>query len=224
MFLGTCKKEKSDNPAQLLQLVLNACNRQKTWNDATYCTICIALDGEAKHGDTLAILTMTSDLLVDSPIYALLQPLKFMNLLVSPDDITTDKDPKHIIKCQQNIFMQKKGISILDFHITPLILCVHLESNGVTSHCLWALLNPNDKQDVILAYLLLKEIWSLPPPPANGDPSFAQAWHALNLYGEFTWNLVLSYVCIDLSLNEQLIHLSMATHLVFHCYQHNSAG
>jgi len=41
----------------------------------------------------------------DSPIYAQLRPLELMNLLIGPDDLTADKDPKHIIKCQWNIFM-----------------------------------------------------------------------------------------------------------------------
>jgi hypothetical protein len=224
LFSGTCKKEKSEEHAQLIKLLLNACNKQKTRNNTTYRTICIASDGEAKRGDALAILAMTSDLSVDSPIYAQLRPLEFMNLLVGPDDITADKDPKHIIKRQRNVFMRKKGVSILDFRITPSILCTHLESNGVTSHRLRALLNPNDKQDVLLAYSLMKEIWSLPPPPAHSNPSFAQARRALNLYGEFARNLVLPYVCIDLSLDKQLIHLSAAAHLAFHCYRHNSAG
>ena len=64
----------------------------------TYHTICIASDGKAKCGDALAILTITSDLSEDSPIYAQLRPLEFMNLLIGPDDLTADKDPKHIIK------------------------------------------------------------------------------------------------------------------------------
>jgi hypothetical protein len=228
VFSGTCKKEKSDEHARLIKLILDACNRQKTRNHTTHRTLCIASDGEAKRGDALAILTMTSELSVDSPIYAQLRPLELMNLLVGPDDITADKDPKHIIKRQRNVFMRKKGVSILDFRITPSILRTHLESNGVTSHRLRALLNPNDKQDVILAYSLMKEIWSLPSPPAHSDPSqdpsFARARRALNLYGEFARNLVLPYVCIDLSLDEQLIHLSTAAHLAFHCYRHNSAG
>ncbi len=134
MFSGTCKKEKSNEHAQLIKLVLSACDRQKSQHNATYRTICIASDGEAKRGDALVILTMTSDLSEDSPIYAQLRPLEFMNLLVGPDDLTADKDHKHIIKCQRNVFMQKKGISVLDFHITPSILCMHLELNGVTSH------------------------------------------------------------------------------------------
>jgi len=48
---------------------------------------------------------MTSDLSEDSLIYAQLRPLEYMNLLIGPDDLTADKDPKHIIKHQQNIFM-----------------------------------------------------------------------------------------------------------------------
>jgi hypothetical protein len=186
--------------------------------------ICIASDGEAKRGDALAILTMTSELSVDSPIYMQLHALEFLNLLVGPDDITADKDAKHIIKHQRNTLMRKKGIEVLGFCITPSILRLHLQSHGVSSHRLRSLLNPNDKQDVILAYSLLKEIWGLPPPAANDSPPFAQARRALNLYGEFAQSLVLPYICVDLNLDEQLIHLSTVAHLAFHLFRHNSAG
>ena len=224
LFSGTCKRETSEEHARLIKILLQACNRQKERGNATYRTICIASDGEAKRGDSLVILTMTSELSVDSPIYALLRPLEFLNLLVGPDDITADKDPKHIIKRQRNVFMRKRGVEVLGFCITPSILRLHLESNGISSHRLRSLLNPNDKQDVVLAYSLLKEIWTLPPPSADSSPSFARARRALNLYGEFARNLVLPYVCIDLNLDEQLIHLSTAAHLMFYLYRHNSAG
>ena len=69
LFSGTCKKEKSEEHAQLIKTILNACNKQKTRGNATHRTICIASDGEAKCGDALVILTMTSELSVDSPIY-----------------------------------------------------------------------------------------------------------------------------------------------------------
>ena len=224
LFSGTCKREKSEEHACLIKRLLQACNRQKERGNVTHRTICIASDGEAKRGDALVILTMTSELSVNSPIYALLKPLKFLNLLVGPDDITADKDPKHIIKRQRNVFMRKKGVEVLGFCITPSILRLHLKSNGISSHRLRSLLNPNDKQDVVLAYSLLKEIWTLPLPSENCSPSFAWARCALNLYGEFARNLVLPYVCIDLSLDEQLIHLSTTAHLMFYLYRHNSAG
>ncbi|KAH9981880.1 hypothetical protein BJV77DRAFT_1062507 [Russula vinacea] len=88
MFLGTCKKERSEEHMQLIKTILRA------W-DMTHCTICIASDGEAKRGDSL------------------LNPLKFLNLLVGPDDITADKDHKHIIKRQWNTLMCKRGIEVL---------------------------------------------------------------------------------------------------------------
>jgi hypothetical protein len=188
-----------------------------------YRTVSIASDGEAKRGDALVILTMSSQLSEGSPIYTQLQQLELMNLLVGPDDITADKDFKHVIKRQRNIFMRNKGVEIQGLCITPSILRLHLKSNGVSSHRLQSLLNPNDKQDVILAYSLLKEIWSLPPPPPDSSPAFACARSALNLYGRFAQNLVLPYVCIDFNLAEQLISLSAATHLAFHLYRDNSA-
>ena len=111
---------------------------------------------------------MTTELSTDSSIYTLLQSLKFLNLLVGLDNITVDKDFKHIIKRQWNIFMHAKGIEILGFCITPAILHSQLKHHGILPHHLGSLLNPNDKQDVLLAFSLLREIWSLPPPPSCG--------------------------------------------------------
>ncbi|KAH9010205.1 hypothetical protein EDB83DRAFT_2234413, partial [Lactarius deliciosus] len=224
LFSGTCKKETSKQHAWVIKMVLDACNRQKRRNNATYRTVCIASDGEAKHGDALVIQTMTSELSVDSLIYALLRPLDFLNLLVGPDDITVDKDFKHIIKCQWNVFMHNKGVEILGFCITPSILRSQLEYNGVSSHQLRSLLNPNDKQDVVLAYSLLREIWSLPLPPAGCNLTFALACRTLNIYGQFAQHLMLPYVCVNQNLDKQLIHLSTAAHLVFLLYHHNSAS
>jgi hypothetical protein len=224
MFSGTCKRETSEEHMRVIKTILEACNKQNMRNNSIYRTICIASDGEAKCGDVLVIQTMVSELSTTSPIYVHLRPLKFLNLLVGPDDITADKDFKHIIKRQQNVFMCAKGVEILGFCITPSILHSHLESNDVSSPRLRSLLNPNDKQDVVLVYLLLKEIWSLPPPPENSNPAFTLARRALNVYRGFARHLMLPYICIDLSLEEQLIHLSAAAHLTFHLYHHNSAG
>ena len=200
-------------------------NKQKKQNKSIYQTICIASDGEAKRRDVLVIQAMTSELSTDSPIYTLLQPLEFLNLLVGPDNITVDKDFKHIIKRQWNIFMRAKGIEILGICITPAILRSQLKHHSILPHHLGSLLNPNDKQDVLLAFSLLREIWSLPPPPPVGcDPAFALARRALNIYGQFAQHLMLPYVCVDQILDEQLIHLSAAAHLAFLLYHHNSAS
>ena len=146
-----------------------------------------------------------------------------MNHLIGPDDITPDKDFKHVFKHQRNLLMRHKGVLIQGFCVTPAILRTHLESNGVPPHRLRLLLNPNDKQDVVLMYSLLKEIWSLPPPAADSSPSFARAREALTIYRQFARHLLMPYICIELDLDEQLIHLSAAAHMAFFLYRDCSA-
>jgi hypothetical protein len=224
MFSGTCKKEVGAQHTKLIQTLLTASENQKSnRHGITYRTVCIASDGESKRGDALVRLTMNSTLPPDSPIYEQLKGLELMNLLVGPDDITADKDFKHIFKRQRNLMMRNKGIFIEGFCVTPSILHIHLQSNGVSSMRLRALLNPNDRQDVVLGYSLLKEIWSLPAAAAGSDPAFVWARQALYVYGQFARNLMMPYICVDLDLDEQLIQLSTAAHLALYLYSNNSA-
>ena len=192
-------------------------------NGVTYHTVSIASDGESKRGDALVEITMRWSLSPTSPIYTQLQPLRFLNLLVREDDITADKDFKHIFKRQHNLMLRNKGFLIDGFCITPSILRGQLQANGVPSHQIRSLLNPNDRQDVILSYSLLKEIWSLPPDPKTSNYMFGHARDALKLYGEFARNLIMPYICVDLDLDEQLIHLSTAAHMAFYFYTDNGA-
>ena len=71
MFSGTCKRETSEQHAQVVKTILEACNKQSIRNNTFYCTVCIASDGEAKRGDALVIQTMVSELSLDSPIYSI---------------------------------------------------------------------------------------------------------------------------------------------------------
>jgi len=98
MFLGTCKKETGKKHMHVIRMILKATKKQKNYNGIIYYTVCVASDGEAKCGDALIILTMHSMLSLNSPIYKHLSPLVFMNLLVGQDDITADKDFKHVFK------------------------------------------------------------------------------------------------------------------------------
>lgn len=222
MISWTCKKETSAQHANLIRTIVTTTENQKQHCGGSYCTVCIASDGESNCGKALVCLMMNTALKEDSPIYEQLCPLNFMNYFVDSDDIMADKDFKHVFKCQQNLMMQNKGIFIHGFCITPPILPAHLQSNGVSSFRLCALLPPNDKQYVVLRYLLLKEIWSLPAASSDSDPTFTQACKALHIYGHFTWNLIMPYICMDLNLDKQLIHMSAAAHLALYLYNDNS--
>jgi hypothetical protein len=175
MISSTCKKETGAQHVNLIKTILTATKNQKQCGRVSYYMVCIASDEESKHGKALILLTMNTMLKVDFSIYEQLCPLCFMNYLIGSDDITADKDFKHVFKHQRNLMMQNKEIFIQGFCITPPILCAHLQSNSVSSFQLCTLLNPNDKQDVVLEYLLLKKILSLPATSSGSDPSFSQA-------------------------------------------------
>jgi hypothetical protein len=131
MFSGMCKRETGPHHAHIIQTVLNATTDAKEQNNTTYRTVSIASDGEAKRGDALVILTMGSQLSASLPIYKQLSPLQLMNYLVGPDNLTADKDYKHILKHQHNLLMCTKGVLIQGFCVTLAMLRLQLESNGI---------------------------------------------------------------------------------------------
>ena len=109
------------------------------------------------------------------------------------------------------------------FHITPALLRLHLKANGVSVLRLNYLLNPSDRQNVPLCYTLLKEVWSLPDPATSDTPSFIAARKALQLLGSLFRHIVVPFIQINLSLHEQLSHLSAAAHLATFLYTVNNA-
>lgn len=136
-----------------------------------------------------------------------------MNLLVGNNNLTADKDPKHVMKHCQNFTIHKTGVMVNSFVVTPTLLCFHLQANKVPSHCIAYLLNPSDCQDVSLCYTFMKEIWSLPPPEPTDKPGFVVAREALQMLGSLFRHLVRPFVQVSLSLHEQLVHLSATAHL-----------
>ncbi|KAF8260478.1 hypothetical protein EI94DRAFT_1773692 [Lactarius quietus] len=97
-------------------------------------------------------------------------------------------DYKHIMKPCRNFTIHKSGIMVNGFAVTPTLLHFHLQAN--------------------------KEIWSLPPPALTDKPGFVAARGVLLMLGSLFRHLVLPFVQVSLSLHDQLVHLSAATHLL----------
>ena len=76
--------------------------------------------------------------------------------------------------------------------------------------------NPNDQQDVKLAFDLLKDIWSLSHESTNRNPGVAIAWEVIWILEKV---LVFPYVCVNLSLSEQIEYLSQSAHLLLGFYK-----
>ncbi|PBK90076.1 hypothetical protein ARMGADRAFT_1032672 [Armillaria gallica] len=209
---GTCKRESAMEHAHIIQTVMNAINHEKSGTNLR--TISIASDRETKRGGSLVNLTFQHELSPQSPLYKHVSPVKLplMNFLVGEDEITADKDYRHVFKRIRNLLLRDRGVTVLDVHITPAVLKVHLRTEGHSETHIRYLFKPSDKQDVKLTYDLLKEMWSL-PESSSDKPGFASSRNAIQILGRLFKYLLLPYICVDFSLSEQLQHLSAAAHL-----------
>ena len=184
--------------------------------------VSLASDGESRRGKALAKLTYIAPLAPTSPIYDHLIHLDLFDLFVGADDITADKDYKHVFKRLRNTLLREKGSVVHGVRLTCGLIRKHLRDTGCSDAHIERILNPTDKQDVVLAYTLLKDLWSLPPAdPDMNNQAYIEVRNALRLYGQFSYNLIFPYICTELSLSKQLEHLSMAMHLALALYVHD---
>ncbi|KAF8808492.1 hypothetical protein BYT27DRAFT_7210875 [Phlegmacium glaucopus] len=192
---GDCKKETGAQHAHVFQTVIDGVDsvREETKLRITS----ISSDGEARRGAAFINLTFKRKLLSQSPIFSLLQPLKFLDLHVGDDDLTCDKDYKHIFKRFRNLLFGNA-------------------SEGLSADHIRSLFNPEDAQDVKMAFDMLKDIWNLPrlhAQESSKTPGFLQTWEALWILGKLLFHMIFPYLCVDLSLSEQIEHISAAAHL-----------
>ncbi|KAH8980974.1 hypothetical protein EDB86DRAFT_3133864 [Lactarius hatsudake] len=221
IIAGTCKREDADRHAQLISTVVEACNAESSTIGCPLFSV--ASDGESCRGSALTTLTQKRLLDPNSELHVLLGKLRLLNLLVGDNDITTDKDPKYVMKHCRNFTIHKSGVMINGFVVTPVLLRFHFQANNVPPHRISYLLNPADRQDVPLCYTFMKEVWSLPPPVPTDKPSFVAARDALRMLRSLFRHLVLPFVQVSLSLHEQLVHLSAAAHLAMFLFTAKSA-
>ncbi|KAF8155871.1 hypothetical protein B0H34DRAFT_798966 [Crassisporium funariophilum] len=94
LVFGDCKRKTGKQHANIIQTVLDGINalQEKT----KLRTVSVASNGETQRGSSFILLTFKRQLSSQSPIYPILQPLKFLNLHVGNNDLTCDKDWKHI--------------------------------------------------------------------------------------------------------------------------------
>ena len=217
LISGSCKHKTADEHATLLQAVVDATNDDQ--NLTILQVISLALDRESCHGKALAKLTYVTPLAPSSPIYDQLAHLDLMDYFVGPDNITANKDYKHVFKRLCNAILHENGCVVYSVHLTCGLIHKHLSNSGFTNTHINYVLDPTDKQDVVLAYALLKDLWSLPlADPISSTPTYIKVCETLCIYGKLAYHLVFPYICIELSLSEQLEHLSAAMHLTLVLY------
>ncbi|TEB18295.1 hypothetical protein FA13DRAFT_1649397, partial [Coprinellus micaceus] len=217
-----CGRETGSQHAAVLKAVYDGVNsiQEKT----RIRIVSIASDGESRRGSALVELTFKKLLQESSKIHGMLSPLTFLDLHVGDDDLTCDKDWKHVFKRVRNLLLRDRGVLDDDFRVTPAIIRAHLNSTQADARHVNSVMNPEDLQDVGLAFNLLHDIWALPGLDHHSgletpSPGFQKGREALQILGKLFRRLVTAYLCVELSLSEQLVHLSAAAHLAFVLYK-----
>ncbi|EIW85618.1 hypothetical protein CONPUDRAFT_70379 [Coniophora puteana RWD-64-598 SS2] len=214
---GTCKREDAVTHSRLLQTIIDACRAESVKLAGRLYSL--ASDGETRRGAALVMLTMKKKLTAESNIYRYVGLLKLMNSWVGDDDITADKDWKHVFKRLRNLLLRLLGVHIFGVSISTQSLREHLTSTKTcTETQADAYTDPNDKQDVPLAFNFLKRVWEIPPPSDNDEPTVYVSRVAIRRFGLFLRYLLAPYITPTMSLHEQLVSLSAAAHLALLMY------
>ncbi|EIW83479.1 hypothetical protein CONPUDRAFT_52204, partial [Coniophora puteana RWD-64-598 SS2] len=220
---GTCKREDAVTHTRLLQTIIDACHTESVKLAGRLYSL--ASDGETRRGAALVLLTMKKKLSPQLDIYCYVGSLRLMNDLVGDNDITADKDWKHVFKRLQNLLIRLLGIKIFGVSIPTPVLSKHLTSTRTcTEQQAGAYTNPNNKQDVTLALNFLKRVWEIPPASDMDEPTTQVAQLAIQRFGCFLKFLLVPYIDPSMSLHEQLVSLSATAHLALLMYTDAGPG
>ncbi|EIW81501.1 hypothetical protein CONPUDRAFT_55848, partial [Coniophora puteana RWD-64-598 SS2] len=222
LLSGTSKRESAEAHAELLNAALESVKSSPQCKNIRIASL--ASDGEARRGRALAILTFKTTLSPSSPLYAHLSQLRLMDYHVGDDDITCDKDGRHVFKRARVTVLRPDGTTVEEVVLQPGVVRTHLQDEGHSKSHVDSLFNVADKQDVTTAYQLLRDIWDLPCAKDGSAAIYAQTRDALRTFGQFCRYLLLPYICIDLSLSEQLTYLSAAAHIALALFASPGGG
>lgn len=225
---GSCKREDASSHAVLVGQALEACSGHPKVR-----VYCIATDGDARRRQAIASLTLGRKPEHNSALCDELANLPLFNTLCGKDDVNACTDKKHNDKRCRNTLLRRKGTTIAGVHITIDTIEQHLthitpdnpfcrETPGVLSpSAAAACLNPNDRQNVSLAFRLMSGIATLRTPLPCDSPNFALKRRVLNLLGTLYRLLLDPMTDTQMSLRGQLTNLGAASLVVLALYSAN---
>lgn len=215
---GTCKREEVLSQKQLLDTAREALARKAQHIGGKLYSF--ASDGDSRRRKATVMLTMISKIAADSQLQANLGDLELFDYCCGSDEETADFEYKHLLKHLHNTLLQMKCTTLDGVVLTTQLLKSHLLELGTKDvDGINALLSPKDKQDVKLMYDLLSSITTLPHASSSSTLAVQKTRDVLQLLGQLYTHLLEAYTNINLSLAEQLKHLSAAAHLVIAFYK-----
>ncbi|KAJ6583712.1 hypothetical protein B0H10DRAFT_2234749 [Mycena sp. CBHHK59/15] len=186
----TCKRETTDGQKILLSSARDAVN------------------AKASLMLNVGTLPYSSPSLTSSivKLFKKLGDLPLFDYHCGSDDLTGNIDLKHIFKRFRNTLIRLLATTIDGVVLTPQLIKQHLlRDSKLSPQRIDKILAPNDRQDIKLMYDLLSALAVLPEARETDTPAFRNNRRA--------------YTNVNLSLHEQLVHISAAMHLMMAIYQ-----
>lgn len=238
LFSPSCKTDvKADHIESLLAQVIGVVIRSLFL--IGYELWWLGSDGDGIQREALRRLTLSHRIGPDHPLWQFLGTLRGFDLRCGRYWITGTFDLKHVLKRWASLFRRPLGILIGVTLITPSVLLSVLSQladllddmadDKYTRDDLHRLLFPDDKQNVPLATALLSYISAVagikePEVTMSTSPSQVAQLQVLRVLANLVAGILAPIFKLDLSLSEQLIHLSTYAHLVWAIYDQSGAA
>ncbi|KIJ12467.1 hypothetical protein PAXINDRAFT_14668 [Paxillus involutus ATCC 200175] len=191
----------------------------------------VATDGDATRRKGGHKTFLHTPLPITSPLYGTLSNLPGLNLRTGNDLVTLDFDFKHVFKRFCTLIRSRAGMYLNNGRcINSFLLERYLTMiDGIDEAATCKLLYLDDPQDVPRAVSLMRAVitlsqidpvkWAL-----NSDDPYPNAdkiadFDALKIIGHILDNLLQPYTNVNLTISEQVVHLSCFAHLLYASYR-----
>ncbi|KAG1777967.1 hypothetical protein EV702DRAFT_947624, partial [Suillus placidus] len=215
----TCKCENAEMMISIFTLAIDRW-RETGAEEHLGPIFSVATDGDSMWRAAGHSMFLKTNLPTTSRLYGTLSHMQGLNLATGDYEITLDFDLKHILKRWCTLLRTRKGMKLSNGHsITSAVLAhylawlPHMDESSVTK-----LLNPDDPQDVPRAVELMQAIIALSKfniDTITGDVGMCADMSSIKSLGTILESLLLPFIDVTLSLQQQVTYLSRYAHLTF---------
>jgi hypothetical protein len=216
LISSTCKKEGVDDQRDLIRTIVAAIESAPKDNPNVRLWS-VATDGDPTRRPIFHQLFTTRELEPQSTLREILGELQLFDYRCGESNVTNDCDYKHVIKRFRSMLLRVRGVSIDGVMVNEATMKVNFQMNTAPAS-LHSLLNPNDRQDVPLAFGLLSCFRNLREERESDSVPLKASRRIFRLLGHLYGDLLEPYSNVALSLSEQLSHLSSLAHLMMALY------
>ncbi|KAG1763515.1 hypothetical protein EV702DRAFT_1220308 [Suillus placidus] len=205
----TCKCEDAEKMVSIFTLAIDRW-RETGAEEQLGPIFSVATDGDSTRRAAGHRMFLKHELSMMYRLYGTLSHMPGLNLTTGDCEITLDFDYKHIFKCMKLNNGHSVTSAVLARYLTWL---PDMDESAVTR-----LLNPDDPQDVPHAVELMQAIIALSKfkiDTITGDVGMCIDMSSIKSLGAILESLLLPFIDITLSLQQQVTYLSRYAHLTF---------